>query len=417
MGRVTALPAIFVSLVFALPAHLAAQASADFKDPQGSVPDRASGGATNAETLKARGLEFGYNLDYDQALAAFRAAIEADPTDSNAHRLAAATLWISTLFKQGAVTADDYLGQARSDVARQPVAPATSAAFQTHIDRALTLAEQRVRDRPNDADAHFQLGAAYGYLTTYRATVEGRVVGGFRTARRAYNENERALALDPSRRDAGLTVGMYRYAVSTLSVPLRLLAGIAGFGGGREKGLRLIEEAAAYPSDTQTNARFTLIVIYNREERYGDALKVIRDLQRAYPRNRLLWLETGSTALRAGRFEEARAAIIEGMDRLSRDSRPRAFGEEARWRYCHGAALVGLRRMEIAETELRRVLEMDAPEWLHGRAHKELGKIADLSGDRQRANAEYKTANRICREQHDGACAEEATALLGRPYR
>src|SRR6185436_1459053 len=90
--------------------------------------------ASEAEALKARGLEFGYNLDYDQALAAFRAAIEADPADSNAHRLAAATLWISTLFKQGAVTADDYLGQARSDVARQPVAPETSAAFQTHID-------------------------------------------------------------------------------------------------------------------------------------------------------------------------------------------------------------------------------------------------------------------------------------------
>ena len=372
---------------------------------------------SETEALKARGLEFGYNLDYDQALAAFRAAIEADPSDSSAHRLAAATLWISTLFKQGAVTADDYLGQARSDVERQPVAPDVAAAFQTHIDRALALAEQRVRDRPNDADAHFQLGAAYGYLTTYKATVEGRVVGGFRTARRAYSENERALALDPNRRDAGLTVGMYRYAISTLSAPLRLLAGIAGFGGGREKGLRLIEEAAAYPSDTQTNARFTLIVIYNREQRFDDALRVIRDLQQVYPRNRLLWLEAGSTALRAGRFEDARAAIAEGMDRLSRDSRPRAYGEDARWRYCSGAALIGLRRVELAERELRSVLDTDAPKWLHGRAHKELGKIADLSGDRSRAIGEYRIANRICREQHDGACADEASALIGQRYR
>jgi tetratricopeptide (TPR) repeat protein len=367
--------------------------------------------------LKAQGLEFGYNLDYDQALDAFRAAIKADPTDSNAHRLAAATLWISTLFKQGAVTADDYLGQARSDVVRQPVAPEIAAAFQTHIDRALALAEQRVRERPNDADAHFQLGAAYGYLTTYKATVEGRVAGGFRTARRAYSENERALALDSNRRDAGLTVGMYRYAVSTLSVPLRLLAGIAGFGGGREKGLRLIEEAAAYPSDTQTNARFTLIVIYNREQRYDDALRVIRDLQQVYPRNRLLWLEAGSTALRGGRFEEARAAIAEGMERLSRDPRPRAYGEDARWRYCHGAALVGLRRLELAERELQSVLAAEAPKWLHGRARKELGKIADLSGNRSRAIGEYRIANRICREQHDGACADEASALISRQYR
>ena len=189
------------------------------------------------------------------------------------------------------------------------------------------------------------------------------------------------------------------------------------FGGGREKGLRLIEEAATYTSDTQTNARFTLIVIYNREQRYDDALRVIRDLQQSYPRNRLLWLEAGSTALRAGRFKDARAAIAEGMERLSRDPRPRAYGEEARWRYCIGAALVGLRRVEAAERELRLVLAADAPKWLHGRAHKELGKIADLSGDRSRAIGEYRTANRICKEQHDGACADEASALIGRQYR
>ena len=370
-----------------------------------------------AESLKARGLEFGYNLDYDQALAAFRDAIAADPTDSNAHRLAAATIWISTLFKQGAVTADDYLGQARSDVARQPVAPEQAAAFQTHIDRALALAEQRVREYPNDADAHFQLGAAYGYLTTYTATVEGRVIGGLRTARRAYSENERALALDTQRRDAGLTVGMYRYGVSTLSAPLRLLAGIAGFGGGRERGLRLIEDAARYPSDTQTNARFTLVVIYNREERYDDALRVVRELQQAYPRNRLLWLEAGSTALRARRFEDARAAIEQGMERLSRDPRPRAYGEEARWHYCYGAALIGLRQVDAGDRQLRAVLNSDAPAWVLGRAHKELGKIADLSGDRVKAVSEYRVAQRVCREQHDGACADEAAALIARQYR
>ncbi len=144
---------------------------------------------------------------------------------------------------------------------------------------------------------------------------------------------------------------------------------------------------------------------------------MIHDLQQLYPRNRLLWLEAGSTALRAGRYEEARTAIEDGMERLARDPRPRAYGEEARWRYYHGAALVGLRRVEQAERELKMVLTMEAAEWLRGRAHKELGKIADLAGDRQRAISEYRTANRVCREQHDPACAQEATALISSPYR
>jgi tetratricopeptide (TPR) repeat protein len=380
-------------------------------------PATTPSGPAAAGALRARGLDLGYNLDYQEALTAFRAAIAADPNHPAAYRLVAATMWINALFGQGAVTAEDYLGQARSEVARRPIAQGVDSAFHANIDRALALAEQRLREHPDDPDAHFQVGAAYAFLTTYKATVEGGVAGGFRTARRAYNEHERALTLDPRRHDAGLTVGLYRYGVSTLSAPLRLLAGLVGFGGGRERGLHLVEEAAVYPSDVQTNARFTLIVIYNREQRYDDALRVIRELQQQYPRNRLLWLEAGSTALRAGRFDEARQAIEDGMDRLSHDPRPRAFGEEARWRYYRGSALVGLHRIDEAERDLRLVLTGESAEWLRGRAHKELGKISDLAGNRAGAIAEYRLASRICREQHDSSCEDEASALMKTRYR
>ncbi|MEP6917858.1 MAG: hypothetical protein ABJC89_19585, partial [Acidobacteriota bacterium] len=312
--------------------------------------------AVKAATLRARALELGYNLDHDQALATFRLAMAADPTDPAPYRLVAATEWINLLFRQGAVTADDYLGQARSDVARTPPSAEAAAVFRTNIDQALALAERRLHDNPADADAHYQLGAAHGFLATYKATVEGRLLGSIGSARRAYNEHERVIELDPRRKDAGLIVGMYRYGVSLLSAPLRILAGLAGFGGGRERGLRLIEDAAAYPSDVQANALFTLIVIYNREKRFDDALRVIAELQRRYPRNRLLWLEAASTSLRAGRPGAARSAIDDGLARFADDPRPRAFGEAARWRYYRGAALVGLRESAAATPELRYVL-------------------------------------------------------------
>ena len=387
--------------------------------PEAAAPQSAAttSGPAAAAALRARGLDLGFNLDYEEALAAFRAAIDADPAHPAAYRLVAATMWIHALFSQGAVTAEDYLGQARSEIARQPTAQSFDSGFRANIDRALALADERLREHPNDADAHFQVGAAYAFLTTYKATVEGRLAGSFRTARRAYNEHERALTIDPKRLDAGLTVGLYRYGVSTLSAPLRLLAGLAGFGGGRERGLRLVEEAAAYASDVQANARFTLIVIYNRELRYTDALRVIHELQQQYPRNRLLWLEAGSTALRAGRFDDARLSIEDGMNRLANDPRPRAFGENARWRYYRGAALVGLRRVSEAEKDLRFVLEAEGPQWLRGRAHKELGKIADLAGDRVGALAEYRLANGICRDLHDSSCEEDSAALLKTRYR
>ena len=74
--------------------------------------------ATAAASLRAHGLQLGYNLDHTDALAAFKDATAADPSDPAAYRLAAATAWIDLLFEQGAITADDYLGQARATLAR-----------------------------------------------------------------------------------------------------------------------------------------------------------------------------------------------------------------------------------------------------------------------------------------------------------
>ena len=147
--------------------------------------------------------------------------------------------------------------------------------FQRHIARALQLAEadlQRARAIPKRTSGS---APSVGTQASYGATVEGKVLASFRAARRAYDAHEKVLELDPSRKDAGLIVGTYRYIVSALSLPIRLMAYVAGFGGGKERGLQMIEEAAAYPGLTQTDAKFALLLLYNREQRYDDALRVV----------------------------------------------------------------------------------------------------------------------------------------------
>jgi tetratricopeptide (TPR) repeat protein len=364
-----------------------------------------------------RALDEGYNLDHDAALATFKAAIAADPTDPTPYRLAAASIWTTLLFEQGAITVEDYLGQARANVQRAQPRADLAASFQSYLQQAETISEQRLKTHPKDADAHYQVGAAYGFAASYTATIEGRVAGSLSPARRAFSEHERALELDPTRKDAGLIVGLYRYAVSEMSIPLRLVAYIAGFGGGKERGLKLVEEAAAYPSDVQSNARFTLILLYNREQRYDDALAVIRTLQAKYPRNRLLWLEAGGTALRAGRPAEARTWLEDGLSRLARDPRPRASGEESRWHYTYGATLVALHDIEPAIRELNIALQSATRDWVRGRVHKELGKLKDLAGNRTGALDEYRQADRLCRSDQDSACTSDIPSLLKRAYR
>jgi len=369
-----------------------------------------------AKAMRSQGWELAYNLDHAEALSTLEEAIALEPDEPALHRLAASIVWMGILFESGAVLVDDYLGQAEGVVERPKPSPSAARSFSDHITRALELAERRLRDDDGDPDAHFQLGSSLGMLATYAATVEGRVLGSFGNVRRAFREHERVLELSPSRKDAGLLPGMYRYSVARASLPLRLAARLGGITGSLEQGVLQVKEAAAYPSEAQPGAMFISVVIYNREKRYDDALRVIRDLQRRYPRNRLLWLESGTTAIRAGRAQAARTELERGLAMLSADSRPRAFGEEARWRLSHGMALLSLDRGEAAR-QLRAALDVDGPQWVRGRAHGELGKLADLHGHRTEALEEYRTAVRLCRAGNDRPCSEDVSRLIRTPYR
>ena len=145
-------------------------------------------------------------------------------------------LWLNLLFQRGAVTVDHYLGSfSSSTVVLTDPPPEIAAEFRRELGEGDRARRARVAARPNDPQAHYDLGAAVGLQASYVATVEGRMLAGFRAARRAYDEHERVLTLDPARNDAGLVVGTYRYVVSTLSLPMRMMAYVAGFGGGRER--------------------------------------------------------------------------------------------------------------------------------------------------------------------------------------
>jgi tetratricopeptide (TPR) repeat protein len=363
--------------------------------------------------LRVKGAQQIYNLDRDLAIATFRQAVAADPQDPGAYRGLASSLWLSITFGRGNMTVDDYLGKvARPTTQPPPPPPDAVASFRDALEHALKLSQARVAASPNDPDSHYQLGAAVGLRASYTATVDGSALGAFRSAREAYEEHERVMELDPHRKDAALIVGTYRYIVATLSLPLRWMAYIVGFGGGREKGLQLVEEAAAYPSESQTDARLALVLMYNRERRFDDALRELTIVRDLYPRNRLVWLEMGSTNLRAGRPAEAERILDEAMTRFAGDTRPRMFGEDALWYYKRGAARAGLRRAAAARSDLNKALSLTARKWVYGRTHLELGKLALLAGDHAEAQRELQAGAALCDADNDSIWADEARRLL-----
>ena len=371
-------------------------------------------GNPESEALRAKAASQIYNLDHDLAVATFRQAVAADPQDPGVYRGLATSSWLSITFRRGNMTVDDYLGRPNrpSNAPLPKPPPETVAAFHDAIERAIAIARKRIASNPRDADAHYQLGAAVGLRASYMATVDGSVMGAFRSAREAFDEHETVLALAPARKDAGLIVGTYRYIVSALALPLRWVAYVAGFGGGKERGIRLIEDAAAYNGDNRTDARFALMLLYNRERRYDDALGQLAQMREQYPRNRLLWLETGSTCLRAGRPADAERVLDEGFTRFADDRRPRMFGEDALWHYKRGTARAGIGKAVEAEADLRTAIRLEGRKWVQARAHLELGRLALKAGNRAAARAELQAAVTLGESDNDPLTAEEARRLM-----
>lgn len=357
-----------------------------------------------------------YNLDEDDALTLARRAVALAPDEPASHRALASILWLAVLFHRGTVTVDHFLGGLTRPSAQLPkTPPGLEAEFKRELGRATELATASLRRNPRDVQARFDLGAAYALQASYTASVEGSPMSALQHARRAYDAQEEVLSRDPQRTSAGLVVGTYRYLVSAMAWPTRLVAYVVGFGGGKERGIGMIE-AASQARDTRVEAIVALLLVYTREGRHLDALRVAGDLERECPRNRLFILEQGAAAIRAGRGSEAEAILTRGLARFDEDKRPKIPGERALWLYKRGMARVLQNRSADALVDLNTAAGAGALEWVRGRIRLEVGKIADLAGRRTDAVAEYRQARVLCERASDTACVFAAGRLIDRPF-
>lgn len=357
-----------------------------------------------------------YNLDNDDALKIAREAVAMAPNESSAHRALAAILWVDIIFSRGAVTVDHYMGGITKSTVEMPKPPAARAAeFKSELARAIELATARLKATPDDLQAKFDVGAAYGLQASYVASVEGSVTSAFSSARRAFNAQEDVLTRDPSRLGAGVVVGTYRYVVAGLALPSRLFAYMVGFGGDKEKAIAILS-AATRDATASVDARLALVLIYSREGRHTDALRLLESLAAEFPRNRLFVLEEGSAAIRAGQMERAEDLLTRGLAAFERDDRRKIPGERALWLYKRGQARLGRNHRPDAVADLRSALQNNPEPWIGGRIHLALGKLADLDGHRAAAVDEYQQARAISLKANDPPCTSEANRYLRQPF-
>jgi len=203
--------------------------------------------------------------------------------------------------------------------------------------------------------------------------------------------------------------------VSSLGLASRWLAYIAGFGGGKERGITMIETALE-SGEAWIEGGAALLLIYTREGRHEDAYRLALRLAEHYPDNRIVRLEAGAAAVRAGLGAEAERVLSAGLTALDNETRPLIPGERAIWLYKRGMARLVAGQPDRARADLDAALESGPHGWMRGRVLVGIGKVHDLAGRRVAATAAYAEARDVCEKLDDVIGRDEARALLRRPF-
>jgi tetratricopeptide (TPR) repeat protein len=355
------------------------------------------------EELRRDGLDALYNIDYDKAQRDFKEIVQLYPNHPGGYQLLAARLWIKTLYESRRLQSSLYSSESFYANGDDKVDPKIVTEFRNLTREAKRLAEARLKQDPENVEALDFLANTEGLKASFEEAVERRHFAALRDGNDAVEHHREVLKLDPKYVDAQITIGLYEYVVGSLPLPVKVIAGATGYRGSKKRGLAMLEQVAREGHWAQDDAKTVLVLLYTREKRFEDVLKLTRELSAKYPRNYLLRLETADALVSlagvkrknkdvAGAIQaekEAFATFDELLrDRNVRDSAARAL-DLIHFKY--GEVLLAAGYHDRAAKEFLATTKVDRAEaGLVTMAHLYAGRSYDVAGKREEALAQYK---------------------------
>ena len=369
------------------------------------------------QNLIDQGFNHFYNLEYDQAIAVFDKAIAQNPADPDIHNHMAQTLIFREMFRDGALESELVSGN-NSFLRRAKLnpSPETEKRILVEIAAAMSLAEARLKQNPNDTAAMYADGIAYGLRSNYYWVVKKAWHDALHDATTARKLHNRIAELEPDNVDARLVQGLHDYVVGGLPWSYKMLGFLVGIKGDKEKGIRTVQDVARNGRLNRVDAEVFLCALYRRENRAKLAVPLVQDLIQRYPRNYLLRLELGQMYSTSGdgvhglqALEEVarlKAAHAPGFERLPWEKIYFQKGSIQFWYNDLDQSLENMRKVTAAAEDVdlnTGVL-----------AYLRMGQIYDMKHRRAEAVEAYKKAIAYA-PQADAA--QESKKYLSTPYR
>jgi len=373
--------------------------------------------AAAQDPLAEPGFVHFYNLEFEEALAAFHAEAAQLPDSADAYNHIAQTILYREMFRSGALESQLVTGT-NPFLRRAKMNPsaADDKFFNDAIAHAMELAGARLKTNPNDAPALYAMGVSYGLRSNYNFLVHKAWVDALHDATSARKAHHRATEAAPGFTDAFLVQGLYDYIVGSLPLHWRTLGLLAGFRGNRERGIESLKLVAEKGRANRADAAILLCAIYRRERRAQDAIPYLDDLIRRFPRNFLLRLELVQMYGDLG--DKAKALeVLSQLDQLKR-SGVAGFDQlpEEKVRYTRGNLLFWYNDLDAALNDMKAVtakaetldLNTGVYAWLR------LGQIYDLKNQHEQALAAYRETMRYAPASE---AAREARDFMASPYK
>ncbi len=334
-----------------------------------------------------------YILDYDGAIARFEQVIKAHPREPIAYAYELQAVVFRELYHQDLLDTtyyahDNFLTNQR----KVDIPPANRQRIEYLTNQTTTLADQRLKADPQDKIALFAKGFAKGLHAAFITLAEHSWFAAARQGLAARNDSEAVLKIDPQYADADMAVGIQQFAVASLPGFIRMIVGIGGVGGNKERGLRLLRISAEKGIITSVESRTTLSLFLRHDARYPEALAMQHRLAAQFPHNYLFRLEEANLTKDKGDGPGAIAIYKQVIV----DARQPGYFVDPRLQM----ALFGLADTErgqnlVAEASKHYLEAASQPvssDWLRKRAQLNAGEMLDLLHDRIEAIAEYKNA-------------------------